>query len=46
MLYGVHLAPVLGTAAGAVVVLAIVIALSAANLLRGARFTQLREAPA
>ena len=46
MLYGVHLAPVLGTAAGAVVVLAVVIALSAANLLRGARFTQLREAPA
>lgn len=45
MLYGVHLAPVLGTAAVAVVVLAIVIALSAANLLRGARFTQLREAP-
>lgn len=46
MLYGVHLVSVLGTAAGAVVVLAIVIALSAANLLRGARFAQLREAPA
>jgi len=45
MLYGVHYGPVLGVAGAAVVVLAVVITLSAANLLRGSRFTQLREAP-
>jgi ABC-type antimicrobial peptide transport system permease subunit len=45
MLYGVHLTPVLAVAATAVVVLGAVITLSAANLLRGSRFTQLREAP-
>ena len=46
MLYGLHAIPVLGISAAAVVVLSGVIALSAANLLRGARYTQLREAPA
>lgn len=45
-LYGIHWIPVLGVAGAAIVILAVVIALSAANLLRGSRFTQLREAQA
>lgn len=46
MLYGLHPLPVLLVVAGAVVVLAAVVAISSVNLLRVSRFEQLREAPA
>lgn len=46
MLYGLHAALVAGTLAATVAVLAVVVAASSVSLLRGSRFTQLREAPA
>jgi ABC-type antimicrobial peptide transport system permease subunit len=46
LLYGLQAGPVFGLAAGAVAILVAVIAASSAALLRGSRFSQLREAPA
>ena len=46
MLYGLHTVPVLLAVAVAVLVLGVVVATSSVNLLRLARFDQLREAPA
>jgi len=46
MLYGLHTLPVALVVAAAVVVLAVVVAISSVNLLRVSRFDQLREAPA
>jgi putative ABC transport system permease protein len=46
MLYGLHAVPVLLVVAVAIGVLAVVVAISSANLLRVSRFDQLREAPA
>ena len=45
-LYGVHAGPLVVTIGVVVVLLAAVIALGSANLLRSARYEQLREAPA
>lgn len=45
LLYGVHLAPVLGSIAVALAVVAAVIAVSSAQLVRRSRYDQLREAP-
>ncbi len=46
MLYGLHSAPVLAMVGVVIVLLAVVVAASSANLLRTSRFDQLREAPA
>jgi hypothetical protein len=46
MLYDLHGALIAGTLVATVAALALVVAASSANLLRGSRFTQLREAPA
>ncbi len=46
LLYGLHAGPVFGTVVAAVVVMAVAIGASSANLLRTSRFSQLREAPA
>jgi putative ABC transport system permease protein len=45
-LYGIHPVAVLGSLGAALLVLAVVVALSSNSLVRAARFDQLREAPA